>query len=190
MALADKEVPDAGPAVSETLFSRYKWRMLLAAMFCYLFFYTGRQAFGFAIPGIEADLGWSKTTIGTISGIALWSYAIGQMVNGNFADKFGGRRQMSIGSVLSTIFNWLASFAVTPPLMGLSLGANGFVQAMGWSAGGRVISNWWGPQERGKSFGFYTLAAGSASVLVSSPQRWWLTPSISTGVGCSDCRCC
>ena len=34
-------------------FRSAQWRMLLAAMFCYLFFYTGRQTFGFAIPGIE-----------------------------------------------------------------------------------------------------------------------------------------
>ena len=35
----------------EFSFRRAQWRMLLAAMFCYLFFYTGRQTFGFAIPG-------------------------------------------------------------------------------------------------------------------------------------------
>ena len=40
-----------------TGFRRAQWRMLLAAMFCYLFFYTGRQTFGFAIPGIQAEFG-------------------------------------------------------------------------------------------------------------------------------------
>lgn len=152
--------------VSDASFRRLAWRMLLAAMFCYLFFYTGRQAFGFAIPGIQKDLGWTKATVGTISGIALWSYAIGQMVNGNLADKFGGRRLMALGAILSTGLCIIASFMNSPAGMAVALGANGFVQAMGWSAGGRVISNWWSHHERGKSFGFYTLAAGSSSVLV------------------------
>ncbi|TCC01606.1 MFS transporter [Kribbella soli] len=152
--------------VSDASFRRLAWRMLLAAMFCYLFFYTGRQAFGFAITGIQKDLGWTKATVGTISGIALWSYAIGQMVNGNLADKFGGRRLMALGAVLSTALCIIASFMTSPAGMAVALGANGFVQAMGWSAGGRVISNWWSHHERGKSFGFYTLAAGSSSVLV------------------------
>ncbi|NIK58466.1 MFS transporter [Kribbella shirazensis] len=152
--------------VSEASFRRLAWRMLLAAMFCYLFFYTGRQAFGFAIPGIQKDLDWTKATVGTISGIALWSYAIGQMVNGNLADKFGGRRLMALGAVLSTTLCIIASFMHSAAGMAVALGANGFVQAMGWSAGGRVISNWWSHHERGKSFGFYTLAAGSSSVLV------------------------
>lgn len=157
---------EIAPAVSERSFRRLAWRMLLAAMFMYLFFYTGRQAFGFAIPGIQEEFGWNKATVGTISGIALWSYAIGQLVNGNLADKFGGRRLGSIGSVASTFFCVVASFLGSPQTMATTLGANGFVQAMGWSAGGRVISNWWSPHERGKSFGYYTLAAGCASVLV------------------------
>ena len=152
--------------ISERSFKRMAWRMLLGAMFCYLFFYTGRQAFGFAIPGIQDEFGWTKATVGTISGIALWAYAAGQMVNGNLVDKFGGRRLMALGAVLSTSFCIIASFQGSVLGMAIALGANGFVQAMGWSAGGRVISNWWSHRERGKSFGFYTLAAGLASVLV------------------------
>src|SRR6218665_3346048 len=40
-----------------TGFRRAQWRMLFAAMLCYLFFYTGRQTFGFAIPGIQKEFG-------------------------------------------------------------------------------------------------------------------------------------
>lgn len=43
----------SGPLTATTPFRVAQWRMLLAAMFCYLFFYTGRQTFGFAIPGIR-----------------------------------------------------------------------------------------------------------------------------------------
>jgi MFS transporter, OPA family, glycerol-3-phosphate transporter len=152
-------------AVSEAKFSRLKWRMLLATMFCYLFFYTGRQTFGFAIPGIQADLGLSKATLGAISGAMLWCYAAGQLINGNLADKFGGRRLMTLGAVLSTILNWCTSFAVGTKSLAFFWSANGLTQAMGWPSGSRVISNWWGPHERGKSFGFYTFAAGMASVV-------------------------
>lgn len=160
-----KRSPVDPVAVSEQRFSRLKWRMLLAAMFCYLFFYTGRQTFGFAIPGLEHDLGLSKTTLGAISGVMLWSYALGQMINGNLADKWGGHRLMAAGAVVSTILNWCTSFAVGPKSLVVPWAANGFVQAAGWPSGGRVISNWWGAHERGKSFSFYTFAAGMASVL-------------------------
>ncbi|WP_406417237.1 MFS transporter [Streptomyces sp. NBC_00873] len=151
--------------LQEHAYTRLKWRMLLSAMFCYFFFYTGRQTFGFAIPGIEEDLGLSKATLGAISGILLWSYAAGQMINGNLADKWGGRRMMAAGAILSTVLNWGTSFSTGVKSLGILWGANGFAQSLGWPSGGRVISNWWAPHERGKSFGFYTFAAGMASVL-------------------------
>ena len=46
--------------------------MLLAKMFCYLFFYTSRQTSGFAIPDLEQELGVSKSTLGWASAILLW----------------------------------------------------------------------------------------------------------------------
>lgn len=146
-------------------FRRSQWIMLAAAMFCYLFFYTGRQTFGFAIPGIEAELGIGEAALGLISAGMLWFYAIGQAVNGNLADKFGGRRMMSLGAVLSTAANWLTSFAVGGKSLAAAWSANGYLQAMGWPGGSRVLANWWPHYERGKTYGFYVFAAGLASVL-------------------------
>lgn len=142
-----------------------QWRMLLAAMFCYLFFYTGRQTFGFAIPGMQAEFGLSKETLGWISAAMLWCYAIGQAINGNLADKFGGRRIMSLGAVLSCGANWVTSFATGFFSLILPWGLNGYLQALGWAPGSRVLSNWWGVHERGKVYGFYVFAAGCASIL-------------------------
>ena len=146
-------------------FRAAQWRILLATMFCYLFYYTGRQTFGFAIPGIQRDLGLSKTTLGWISAALLWAYAIGQSINGNLGDKFGGRRLMSLGAVLSCVLNWITSFGTN--FMGLILpwAANGYAQSMGWAPGSRVLSNWWAHSERGKVYGAYVFAAGLSSVL-------------------------
>jgi len=146
-------------------FRRAQWRMLLAAMFCYLFFYTGRQTFGFAIPGIQAEFGVSKETLGWVSAALLWCYAIGQAINGNIGDKFGGRRVMSTGAILSCVTNWAVSFATSVSSLGVLWGVNGYFQAMGWAPGSRLLSNWFGKHERGRIFGFYVFAAGMASVL-------------------------
>ena len=146
-------------------FRAAQWRMLLATMFCYLFYYTGRQTFGFAIPGIQAEYGWSKEQLGWCSTALLWSYALGQAINGNLADKFGGRRLMSLGAVLSCAFNWVTSFSTSLLQLGSFWAVNGYVQSMGWAPGGRVITNWWSRYERGRVFGLYVFAAGMSSVL-------------------------
>jgi len=146
-------------------FRRAQWRMLLAAMFCYLFFYTGRQTFGFAIPGIQAEFGVSKAALGWASAALLWCYAVGQAVNGNLGDKFGGRRVMSAGAILSFIMNWATSLSTGVVSLSVFWGINGYFQSMGWAPGSRLLSNWWGRHERGTVYGLYTFAAGLASVL-------------------------
>jgi MFS transporter, OPA family, glycerol-3-phosphate transporter len=153
-------VPHTDPA-----FRRAQWRSLGAVMFCYLFYYTGRQTFGFAIPGIQAELGLDKSTLGWVSAAMLWAYAIGQVINGNLGDHFGGRRMMCLGSVASFALNWATSFAVGFQSLLVAWGANGFAQSMGWAPGSRLVANWWGVHERGRAFGLYVLAAGLASVL-------------------------
>jgi OPA family glycerol-3-phosphate transporter-like MFS transporter len=158
--------PVGAPTVSPlTPFRRAQWRMLLATMFCYLFFYTGRQTFGFAIPGIQAEFGLSKQDLGWVSAALLWCYAFGQFINGNLADKLGGRRVMTAGALLSFVMNWATSFAIGVFTLGTFWGINGYFQSMGWAPGSRLLSNWWGRHERGKVYGLYTFAAGAASVM-------------------------
>ena len=144
---------------------RMRWVVLFATMFCYLFYYTGRQSFGFAIPGIKNELGIDEAVLGWVSAAFLWMYAIGQAINGNLGDRFGGRRMMSLGAVLSCALNWVVSFAGGLLALLIPWGANGYAQSMGWAPGSRVLSNWWPETERGKVYGLYLFAAGMSSVL-------------------------
>jgi OPA family glycerol-3-phosphate transporter-like MFS transporter len=157
----------SGPDMPEEdrRFRRAQWRILWVTMFCYLFYYTGRQTFGFAIPGIEQELGIGKVRLGWISSAMLWCYAIGQAVNGNLGDRFGGRRMMSLGALLSCLFNWLVSFAGSLAGLMVPWAINGYAQSMGWAPGSRVLSNWWSRRERGRVYGLYVGAAGLSSVL-------------------------
>lgn len=150
---------------SDPDFKRAQRRVMGAVMFCYLFYYTGRQTFGFAIPGIQKELGLDKETLGWVSATLLWCYALGQAVNGNLGDRFGGRRMMALGAVLSFLLNWLTSFGSGLRSLTLAWGMNGLAQSMGWAPGSRLVANWFGAHERGRAFGFYVLAAGLSSVL-------------------------
>ncbi|WP_050030863.1 MFS transporter [Verrucomicrobium sp. BvORR034] len=149
----------------EPAFRRAQKRVLGAVMFCYFSYYTGRQTFGFAIPGIQAELGLDKQTLGWVSAGMLWAYAIGQAINGNLGDRFGGRRMMSLGTVLSFVLNWATSFGTGLKSLAIAWSANGLAQSMGWAPGSRLVANWFGTHERGKAFGFYLLSAGLSSVL-------------------------
>lgn len=146
-------------------FRRAQWQMLLAVMGCYLFYYTGRQNFGFINRALQSDLGLSAGDVGAIGGGMLLAYGLGQAVNGGLADRFGSRRMMAAGALASTALNWAASFAGGYYMLLACWTANGYAQSFGWAPGSKLIAEWWRSDERGRAFGFYTLAAGFSSVL-------------------------
>ena len=150
---------------SPTAFRRAQWRMLLATMFCYLFYYTGRQNWGWVVKSLRDDLGLDTIMTGTIAGAMLAAYGIGQFVNGNLGDKYGGRVLVSLGAILSVGLTWITSFGNSFWTLLVPWTANGYAQSLGWAPGSRLISNWWGHRERAKAFGYYMFAAAFSTVL-------------------------
>lgn len=154
--------------------------MLFATMFCYLFFYTGRHNFGWAAKGMSAELGINFEQIGWISFSMLLGYALGQLINGNLADRLQPKMMILTGGTLSICCNLAISFSSSYESILVLWTLNGYFQSMAWGAGSKLIANWWGPAERGRAFGFYTMAAGSSSVLtflmalllVQQDQSW------------------
>lgn len=146
-------------------FAAARVKTLIAVMCCYVFYYTGRQNFGFAIPGIAEEFHLKKDVLGWCGAALLWSYAIGQAINGQLADRFGGKTLMSLGGVLSFVMNLITSFAGGFIGIIVPWGINGFVQSMGWAPGSRILSNWWDKKHRGRVYGCYLFAAGMSSVV-------------------------
>ncbi|MDR2272458.1 MAG: MFS transporter [Sphingobacterium sp.] len=163
-----------------TKFRRDQWKMLFVTMFCYLFFYTGRHNFGWAARGISKELDISFQQVGWISFAMLMGYAIGQLINGNLADRWSPKIMIITGGTVSILCNLSISFANSYTAILVLWTLNGYFQSMAWGSGGKLISNWWNSAERGKAFGFYTMAAGSSSVLtffmalilVQQDQSW------------------
>lgn len=158
--------PGDGPAdPRDRRYRRAQWRMLLAVMFCYLTFYTGRQNIGFVIQAMREDLGLDYRQAGQFGAALLICYAAGQAINGNLGDRFGARRMVTIGAISSVILNWICSFGRTFPAVLVPWALNGYAQSLAWAPGSRLVSNWWGRRERGRAFGLYLLAAGFSSAL-------------------------
>jgi OPA family glycerol-3-phosphate transporter-like MFS transporter len=155
----------AGGGLRPRSFRAAQWRTLLLIMCCYLFFYTGRQNFGFAARGMQEELRLSASALGLFNAALLAGYGVGQAINGNLSDIFGARRMVAIGAYLSVALNWAVSYAAGFPAALILWCANGVAQSAAWPAMNRVLSNWWPRRERGKTIGLYLLAAGFSSVL-------------------------
>ena len=158
-------MPGVVPKESEE-HRRGRLRVLYAIIFVYIFYYTGRQNFGWAISSINQDLGLTMTQLGWISFAMLGMYGIGQFFNGNLGDKFGGRIMITVGGLFSVVLNWVTSFGTTFWTLLFPWLVNGYAQSMAWAPGSRMLSNWWPYHLRGVVFGWYVFAAGSSAVII------------------------
>ncbi len=164
--MSNEQDQTPGPHSPASALRRAQWRMVGAVMLCYLFYYTGRHNFAWAGPGIIEEFGITKEKLGWASAGMLWAYGLGQLINGNLADRYGARVMMALGAVLSVAMNWATSFAPTFAALVVLWSLNGYCQSLGWAPGSRLLSNWWPTRERGKAFGFYTFAAACSSILI------------------------
>mgnify|MGYP003175044973 CR=1 FL=1 len=72
-------------------FKYWQTRTIIATMVGYALFYFVRKNFSLAMPGLEADLGISKTSLGiflTLNGVV---YGLSRFVNGILADRMNAR---------------------------------------------------------------------------------------------------
>lgn len=152
-------------APADRAFRRAQWRTLSLVMFSYLFFYTGRQNFGFAARGMQEELALSATALGLFNAALLLGYGVGQAINGNLGDIYGARRMVTVGAFLSVALNWLVSYAVSFPFALACWTLNGLAQSTASPSITRTIANWWERHERGKAVGLYLLACGFSSAL-------------------------
>lgn len=136
--------------------SYWRKRVFISLWITYGAFYLCRVNMSIAIPGIIEEYNMTKTAIGTVLTALFFAYAIGQFVNGQLGDKFGARKLITFGAIISGLLNLI--FPFVPPvisLLALVWGINGYFQAMGWSPATKTMANWFPIKLRGKITGLF-----------------------------------
>ncbi len=150
--------------------TRWQWRIVILGWVTYAAFYLGRVNLATALPAIEADLGWSPEQTSALAGAMLWTYAVGQLVNGWLGQHVDTRRMVFFGMVGSTFVNLLFALTSSLPVMIVLWLINGFLQAMGWGPILRTLSDSLAPDERRRIAGVF-----GASYVVGNAVTWVLT---------------
>ncbi|MGB2763448.1 MAG: MFS transporter [Candidatus Aminicenantaceae bacterium] len=134
----------------------WRKRVFISLWVAYASFYLCRVNISIAIPGILEEYNMTKTAMGVVLTALFFAYAIGQFINGQLGDKFGARKLLTFGAIISAILNLI--FAILPgivSLMALVWGLNGYFQSMGWSPSTKTIANWFPIKIRGKITGLF-----------------------------------
>jgi len=135
---------------TEQLQSYWRRRILISLWISYAMFYVGRVNFSPAIPLLQDEYGFTKTALGGVTTALFFAYGVGQFVNGQLGDKFGGRIMIATGLILSAIFNLLFGFSSILTAMIAIWALNGYVQSMGWSPSVKTVANWFPRGVRGR----------------------------------------
>lgn len=129
----------------------WRIRVFITVWVTYMTYYLGRTNIGIAKPFLMAEYNIDPGTMGAIGTALFLMYAIGQFVNGALGDKFGARRYVALGLIVSAFINLLFGFSNGIIWLMLILwGLNGFFQSMGWAPSVKTTANWYSPEERGK----------------------------------------
>lgn len=166
-------------------FKYWQMRTIIATMIGYAVFYFVRKNFSFAIPGLTAEYGITKTSFGIILTLVTIVYGISRFLNGILADRMNARYHMSVGLLLCAIanfaFGWGADlstiftgqtsgpmFTNTMVLIfGIILIANNLFQGSGFPPVARLLTHWIPQQELATKMSVWNTSHSIGAALVA-----------------------
>jgi MFS transporter, OPA family, glycerol-3-phosphate transporter len=156
-------------------YERWRWQTFGITWLVYASYYLTRQSFGVAKVALENDplVALSRKQLGLVDSTYLAVYSLGQFVFGPLVDRFGARRIMFVGMVLSALAAVGSGFSATIVAFLIFAVLQGIAQATGWTSNSKVMSSWFSLRERGRVLGWWCThyTAGAA---IASPFAGWL----------------
>jgi MFS transporter, OPA family, glycerol-3-phosphate transporter len=139
-------------------------------------FYFCRQNISAAVPGLK-ESGLNPVEIGWILGALKIAYAIGQLVNGQLAERIPARWLLAIGMLGSAALNVVFGLAEGLYFLIFIWAMNGYCQALGWTPCVRVAANWFPAAHRGWALGIlgtsYQFMASVTFVVAGAAVHWF-----------------
>jgi len=127
-------------------------------------YYVNRFNYSPMIPLLKVDLGITNTQAGWLMALFFISYTIFQLPAGFLGDRFGPRKVLTWGAVISITGNLIFSQATSLGILSLGQLVNGLGQSMGWTSSLKLIVSWFPRSRRATAIGFFAtcVTAGSS----------------------------
>jgi len=131
----------------------------------YASYYLNRYNLSLVSSAFCSTFGFTNAQYGLINSGRSWAYALGQLVNGLFADRLGGRVSMAIGgygtAVMNVLFGLGWYYKVLGPVFGTLAwfvalrSIDGYIQAFGAPGMVKLNTAWFARAERGRFAGIF-----------------------------------
>ena len=144
----------------------WRLRTFYAMYIGYAFYYFTRKSFTFAMPALQLELGIDKFELGLLGSILSLSYGASKFLSGILGDKSNPRYFMSIGLILTGIFNLLFGMSSAWWAFAVFWGLNGWFQGWGWPGCAKLLTHWYSQSERGRWWSIWSTSHNLGGALI------------------------
>lgn len=130
-----------------------RWFIVVVSLFVTASSFLFINGAAFLIPRLEAARRTPLTQAGLLVSMPSWGMVVTLVAWGYVLDRVGERIVLTVGSALTAAAAYAAASVHSLLLMGVFLFLGGMAAASCNSAGGRLVSGWFPPQQRGLAMG-------------------------------------
>jgi MFS family permease len=130
-----------------------RWSVVIVSLLVTASAFAFINGVAFLIPALEEDLGTPLAEAGLLSSMPSFGMVTTLILWGYLLDRVGERLVLTVGSALTAAAAYGATTAHSMIAFGGWLFAGGMAAASCNSAGGRLVSGWFPPEQRGLAMG-------------------------------------
>jgi OPA family glycerol-3-phosphate transporter-like MFS transporter len=153
---------------------RARSRVFALSWLVYASYYLGRKGFSVVKSAVAREHGFDASDLAAVDTLYLLGYALGQLPCGIAADRFGPRRVLALGLLLSAAA--CAGFGLSHglPAFVAWFGLNGLAQASGWPATTKLMAAGTRAEERGRIMGLWSTCYQVGGIAATALATWAL----------------
>ena len=155
---------------------RARWtRLIPIAIVVYIISFMDRTNIGFALDGLQHDLGIDKTEQGLAAGVFFLGYLTLQIPGGHLAEHWSAKKFVGIMIVVWGCLAVAMGFVQNFEELLVVRFFLGVAEAGIWPAILVLISHWFPAAERARAFGYWIMNIAIASIITAPLSGWILT---------------
>ncbi|MBW0016046.1 MAG: MFS transporter [Mycobacterium sp.] len=143
----------AEPSTTDQLSIGARWLILAISLFVTASSFLFISGAAFLIPALEAQPGVSLAEASLLSSMPSWGMVVTLVIWGCVLDRVGERIVLTLGSALTAAAAFAATSVHSMQWLGIYLFLGGMAAASCNAAGGRLVSAWFPPHQRGLAMG-------------------------------------
>jgi len=152
---------------------------LVAAAFGWMLDSFDVMLYAMVLAALISDLGLAKATAGLLGSLTLVASAVGGLIFGVVADRFGRRKALMASILIYSVFTAACGFATGVVMLAVFRIFLGLGMGGEWASGASLVSETWPAAHRGKALGIVQsswavgyAAAAAVSALVLPVWGW------------------